>query len=141
MPRKISKLKLSATLPPVRILSHYFVARFLGLFSTILVGALILVATVELVLNLDDMASFGHETPSVFRYLWVRLASYYLSDLLPIASFLAAFVAFAWAGRSRLGRPQPGARRRRGRRHPAVAGDRAGPRHGPDPIVCHGHSP
>ncbi|MBW2426417.1 MAG: LptF/LptG family permease [Deltaproteobacteria bacterium] len=100
MPRKISKLKLSATLPPVRILSHYFVARFLGLFSTILVGALILVATVELVLNLDDMASFGHETPSVFRYLWVRLASYYLSDLLPIASFLAAFVAFAWAGRS-----------------------------------------
>jgi lipopolysaccharide export system permease protein len=90
----------------VRILSHYFVARFLGLFSTVLAAAVILLVTIEMVLNLDDMASFtsagadASENPSAFRYLWVRLASYYLADLVPIAAFIAVFIAFAWAGRS-----------------------------------------
>jgi lipopolysaccharide export LptBFGC system permease protein LptF len=124
----------------VRILSHYFIARFLGLFATALIATLILLATVELVLNLDDLSSLSsasslsspssqsshpealtstnaanrtdpesgspadHTGPSgeigVFHYLWLRLASYYLSDLLPIASFAAAFMAFAWAGRA-----------------------------------------
>jgi lipopolysaccharide export system permease protein len=141
----------------VRILSHYFIARFLGLFATALIATLILLATVELVLNLDDLSSFTSSSSSssaspsspsspssssssaspsidssqsattdsrsaanpadpatsgpdrdvarageigVLRYLWLRLASYYLSDLLPIASFAAAFMAFAWAGRA-----------------------------------------
>jgi lipopolysaccharide export system permease protein len=96
----------------VRILSHYFVARFLGLFSTVLVAAFLILATIELVLNLDDLSAFGSSAPgsegtdsltaflNAIRYLWVRLASYYLADLLPLASFLAVFITFAWAGRS-----------------------------------------
>ena len=43
----------------MRILSHYFVARFLGLFTMVLAVALLVLATVELVLNLDDVSSFG----------------------------------------------------------------------------------
>jgi lipopolysaccharide export system permease protein len=98
----------SASLESVRILSHYFVARFLGLFSTVLVAAFLIFATIELVLNLDDLAAFGSpaEGPdggaflNSLRYLWVRLVSYYLADLLPLASFIAVFITFAWAGRS-----------------------------------------
>jgi lipopolysaccharide export LptBFGC system permease protein LptF len=96
----------------VRILSHYFVARFLGLFSTVLVASFLILATIELVLNLDDLSAFGSSARSAegaaslnaslnaIRYLWVRLASYYLADLLPLASFIAVFLTFAWAGRS-----------------------------------------
>ncbi len=93
----------------VRILSHYFVARYLGLFATVLVAAFLVLATIELVFNLDDLSTFGSNAAAsseafdptrAIRYLWVRLASYYLADLLPIASFIAAFITFAWAGRS-----------------------------------------
>jgi len=92
----------------VRILSRYFVARFLGLFSTVLVAAFLILTTIELVLNLDDLSAFGSSADgpgassslNSLRYLWVRLASYYLPDLLPLASFIAVFITFAWAGRS-----------------------------------------
>jgi lipopolysaccharide export system permease protein len=96
----------------VRILSHYFIARYLGLFTTVLVAAVLILSTIELVLNLDDLAAFGASAESdsallgfagiasALRVLWVRLASYYLADLLPIASFVAVFVTLAWAGRA-----------------------------------------
>lgn len=89
----------------MRILSHYFVGRFVGLFSTVLVAAIILLATVELVLNLDDVSSFerGSESETAsgaLRYLWVRIVSYYLPDLFPIAAFAAVFIVFASAGRA-----------------------------------------
>ena len=92
----------------MRILSHYFVARFLGLFATVLVASFLILATLELVLNLDDLSALGSSaigsegesdlTP--LGYLWVRFASYYLADLLPLASFVAVFITFAWSGRS-----------------------------------------
>ncbi len=97
----------------MRILSHYFVARFLGLFSTVLAAALALIATVELALNLDDLSSFdaslaersseaAADSPGfgLLRSLSLRLVSYYLADLLPIASFVAVFGVLAWAGRA-----------------------------------------
>jgi len=95
----------------VRILSRYFVARFLGLFVTVLVAAVLILATIELVLNLDDLSGFSTPTnvadeagPSgglalALRFIALRLSSYYLGDLLPIAAFVAAFATFAWAGR------------------------------------------
>jgi len=122
----------------VRILSHYFVARYLGLFATVLVAACLILSTIELVLNFDDLSTFGTSQPTVsavapsaampsakprpttasgpqaevtvksvgdevlglFRALGIRLASYYMTDVIPIASFLAVFITFAWAGRS-----------------------------------------
>jgi len=98
--------------PSVRILSHYFIARFLGLFTLVLAAALLVLATIELVLNLDDVSTFGSSSPDAsasaalpafghtLRYLGIRLTSYYLADLLPIASFVAVFLAFALAARA-----------------------------------------
>lgn len=84
----------------MRILTHYFIARYLGLFATVLTASLLLLVTVEMVLNLDDVAAFSEEDHSPLRYLWLRLTSYYLADLIPIVSFIAVFIAFAWAGRT-----------------------------------------
>jgi lipopolysaccharide export LptBFGC system permease protein LptF len=98
----------------VRILSHYFIARFVGLFTTVLAATVLLVATLELVLHLDDVSGLSLDSSSsspgppdelafgssALRFLWVRLAAYYLTDLLPVSAFLAAFIAVAWAGRA-----------------------------------------
>ena len=43
----------------MRILSHYYATRFLGLFVMVLAAALLVLATLELVLNLDDIAGWG----------------------------------------------------------------------------------
>lgn len=92
----------------MRILSHYFVARFFGLFLTVLVSALAMLAAIELVLNLEELASLrdaqgptgpvGRVATSV-AYLWTRLIALYLSDLLPIAAYVASFLTAAIAGR------------------------------------------
>lgn len=92
----------------MRILSHYFIARFFGLFLTVLVVALAILATIELVLNLEELtaspaAASGsglvHALPAVLGGLWNRLATIYLVDLLPVAGFAASFLTFAIAGR------------------------------------------
>ncbi|MBK7947728.1 MAG: LptF/LptG family permease [Deltaproteobacteria bacterium] len=92
----------------MRILSHYFIARFYGSFLTVLVAAMGILATVELVLNLEELASLRDAEGSTgpagrlatsMAFLWTRLASLYLSDLLPVAAFAATFLTFAIAGR------------------------------------------
>ena len=71
-------------------------SRFLGLFATVLAAAFLVLATIELVLNLDDMSTFvrsdaGSDAAGgvvdTLRYLGLRLTSYYLADVIPIASF------------------------------------------------------
>lgn len=99
----------------MRILSHYFITRYLSLFGLVLAVALLVLATIELVLNLDDVTAFGGGAsgdsiasgssglPAIghaLRYLGIRLIAYYLADLLPIASFIAVFLAFAISGRA-----------------------------------------
>jgi lipopolysaccharide export system permease protein len=89
----------------VRILSHYFIARYLGLFLTVLTGALILLIAVEFVLQLDAIGSSSDSfstSPSISptHPIVDRILAYYLPDLLPVVSFIASFLTFAWAGRS-----------------------------------------
>lgn len=93
----------------MRILSHYFAARFLGLFATVFAAAFLVLATVELVLNFDDLSRFGSASAmslnsggvlAIGRSLGIRLASYYMADVIPIVSFLAVFITIAWAGRA-----------------------------------------
>ena len=95
----------------MRILSHYFATRFLGLFVMVLAAALMVLATIELVLNLEDASGWGgpaggaspgglEALAAAARYLGLRLTSYYLADVLPIASFIAVFTLFALSGRA-----------------------------------------
>ena len=105
----------------MRILSHYFIARFLGLFVSVLAAALLLLTAIEIVAQLDVVAAVGPEssaspasrppgtaasipsaaasTNSALR-IGQRLLADYLPDLMPLSAGLAAFLTFAFAGRN-----------------------------------------
>ncbi|HTF33942.1 MAG TPA: LptF/LptG family permease [Myxococcota bacterium] len=86
----------------MRILSRYLLARYLGLFSVILIILVLAVLVGDMLLDIGDLldqrarvgligaiASFGLRTPA--RYLPI---------LVPIASFVAAFLCMGLAARS-----------------------------------------
>ncbi len=77
----------------MRILSRYFAWRFLGLFAGILFAFTITIVIVEMLVNLDDMLRTNRAATGVLEYLFLRIPSYYLRDLIPIASFAASFFA------------------------------------------------
>ncbi len=79
----------------MRTLSRYFALRYLGLFALILVVSTLTIVVIEMLLNLDDMLSAGEGPSAPFVYLMLRIPSYYLRELIPIASFAAAFFALA----------------------------------------------
>lgn len=83
----------------MRILSRYFAARFLGYFAAILFTSTLIIATIEMLLNFDDMLKAGGGVAGILTYLFLRIPSYYLRDLIPIATFLAAFVTYGVAAR------------------------------------------
>jgi lipopolysaccharide export system permease protein len=83
----------------VRILSRYFAARFLGLFAGILFASVLTIIIVEMLLNLDDMLGSQGGGPGILHYLFLRVPSYYLRELVPIASFAAAFFTLGLSAR------------------------------------------
>ena len=70
----------------VRIFSRYFAARFLTLFGGVLLVSILAVASVEVLLNLDDMLRSGDRTSGALRYLVLRIPSYYWDSLVPLAA-------------------------------------------------------
>ena len=78
----------------MRILSRYFVARFLRLFAAILVATTLSIMVVEMLLNLDDMVGPNAGLADALAYLFLRIPSYYLGDLIPIAAFAAGLFCF-----------------------------------------------
>ena len=87
----------------MRILSHYFIARYLGLFGTVLVAATMMLLAVEFVLQLEPGGAADEAAPLVgsAQRLFSRMLAVYMPDLIPLASGVAAFSTFAWAGRAR----------------------------------------
>ncbi|MBW2293634.1 MAG: LptF/LptG family permease [Deltaproteobacteria bacterium] len=81
----------NATLLIVRTLSRYFATRYLGLFAAILAVSTLTIVVIEMLLNLDDMLSADHGPGAPIQYLLLRIPSYYLRELIPVASFAAAF--------------------------------------------------
>ncbi len=79
----------------MRILSRYFAARYLGLFAAILFASLLTVTLVEMLLNLDDMLRAKNGVAGIAEYLFLRIPSYYLRELIPITSFAATFFTLA----------------------------------------------
>ena len=91
----------------MRILSRYLLARFSLFFVATFIAATGFVVVVELLLNLDRMAPFepdpqragsGPSPGAIALYLLLRLPSEYLSYLVPLSSFVAAFLCVAVAG-------------------------------------------
>jgi lipopolysaccharide export system permease protein len=83
----------------VRILSRYFLASYLALYIAILFAANMIIAIVELMLNFDDVLKYREGIWGVATYMFLRLPSYYLPYLVPVASFGAAFLCLGLPAR------------------------------------------
>ncbi len=81
----------------MRILSRYYATRFLGLYAGILVVSTLTIIIVEMLLNLDDMLRLHPGAFGILHYLFLRVPSYYLRELIPITSFAAAFFTLAFS--------------------------------------------
>jgi LPS export ABC transporter permease LptG len=83
----------------VRTLSRQFLASFLSLYVAILFVSVLVIAIVELMLNLDDIVELGGGF-TIAQYLFLRLPTYYLPYLVPFASFGAAFLCMGLPARA-----------------------------------------
>jgi LPS export ABC transporter permease LptG len=84
----------------VRILSRHLLASYLAYYAAILVASLLVIAIIEMMVNLDRALEFQNGALGVATYLLLRLPSYYLPYLLPAASFAAAFLAIGVPARA-----------------------------------------
>jgi len=85
----------------VRVLSRYFLASYLKIFVATLFASSTAIVIVELLLNFDEIIGDGADVSNAAGYLFLRLPSYYFRDLIPISSFVAAFLCVGLAARSR----------------------------------------
>jgi lipopolysaccharide export system permease protein len=73
----------------------------LNLYITILFASMIAILIVELLLNFDQIMDDHAGFAGVTTYLFLRLPTYYFRDLIPVASFAAAFFCVGLAARAR----------------------------------------
>lgn len=85
----------------MRILSRYFLASYLGLFVIVLVFSLLLVTVIEMLVNFDEIVEHRAAAGGALEYLLIRVPALYVRDLVPVASFIAAFLCFGLAARNR----------------------------------------
>ena len=84
----------------MRILSRYFLASYLNFFVAILFASMAAVTIVEILLNFDDILARQDGPRGVLTYLFLRIPSYYLRDLLPVTSFAAGFFCLGLPARA-----------------------------------------
>lgn len=75
----------------MRILSRYFLVTYLTFFATILLTSTLAITVIEVLLHFDDVLDQRGGFAGIATYLLLRIPSYYLRDLIPVASFAAAF--------------------------------------------------
>jgi lipopolysaccharide export system permease protein len=85
----------------VRILSRHLLASYAKLFVAILFGALIALSIIEMLVNFDRIVERESGVRGVATYLLLRIPSYYLPDVIPLASFASAFLAIGLSARGR----------------------------------------
>jgi lipopolysaccharide export system permease protein len=84
----------------VRILSRYFLVSYFALYFAILFGANLIIVIVEIMLNFEDVLKYREGVWGVATYMFLRLPSYYLPYLVPVASFGAAFFCLGLPARA-----------------------------------------
>ena len=75
----------------MRILSRYFLASYLKLFVAILFSSMVAVMVIEMMLNFDEVLEHYDGPIGIASYLFFRIPSRYLRDLIPVSSFAAVF--------------------------------------------------
>ena len=83
----------------MRILSRYFFASYLSLFVVVLFVSLTVIALIEMLVHFDELVEHREEVGGVLAYLLIRVPSIYLRQLIPVASFTAAFLCLGLAAR------------------------------------------
>jgi len=86
--------------PPVRILSRRFLASYLSLFAITLAIMTTIAIIFETLVDFDKIVEHRNAAGGVFPYLFLRIPSLYLRDLIPLASFAAAFLCLGGAARA-----------------------------------------
>jgi len=84
----------------VRILSRHFLANYLAFYLAILLASNVIIIVVEMMLNFDEILEYREGVWGIATYLFVRLPSYYLPYLIPVASFGAAFFTLGLSARA-----------------------------------------
>jgi LPS export ABC transporter permease LptG len=84
----------------VRILSRHFLTSYLKLFAVVLMSSTIAIVVIEMMLNFESVLEYRDGRMGLATYLLLRIPSYYFRDLMPIASFAAAFCCIGLPARS-----------------------------------------
>jgi LPS export ABC transporter permease LptG len=84
----------------VRILSRYFVSGYLVFYAGIVVVSMLVIAVIEMMVNLDHILEYGDGLAGAASYLFLKLPSYYLGYVVPAGSFGAAFLCLGMPARS-----------------------------------------
>jgi len=84
----------------VRIISRLFLASYLRLFFTILLGSIVAIMIIEMLLNFDEIVE-SRTAAGVVGYFLLRIPSEYLRDTIASASFAAAFLCIGGPARAR----------------------------------------
>ena len=84
----------------MRILSRRFLASYLSLFAITLAIMTTIAIIFETLVDFDKIVEHRNAAGGVFPYLVLRIPSLYLRDLIPLASFAAAFLCLGGAARA-----------------------------------------
>jgi lipopolysaccharide export system permease protein len=84
----------------VRIVSRLFLASYLRLFFTILLGSIVAIMIVEMLLEFDEVVE-SRTAAGVARYFLLRISTEYLRDSIPTSAFAAAFLCIGGPARAR----------------------------------------
>jgi lipopolysaccharide export system permease protein len=82
------------------VLPRYFLARFVVAFAAVLVVLVLAVGVVELLGDFDDVVGSSEGFAGALLFVALRIPSQWLPLLVPVAAFVAAFVALGTAARS-----------------------------------------
>ncbi len=84
----------------MRILSRLFLASYLRLFFTTLLGSIVSIMIIEMLLKFDDVVE-SRTAAGVLRYFLLRIPTEYLRDSIPASAFAAAFLCIGGPARAR----------------------------------------
>jgi lipopolysaccharide export LptBFGC system permease protein LptF len=79
------------------VLSRHFLARFAGSFAGVLAALCLVMAVVELLGDFDDVVGSSEGFSGALLYVVLRIPSQWLPLLVPVAAFVAAFLALGTA--------------------------------------------